>query len=88
MLGLVASLVADLVQDDEDGPTDRGRPGGDKLWSYCWLLAESEDPPLTTLGRIVAATYPGHCLQTSFQSMVDALSPTDWGSEANAMGGQ
>lgn len=87
ILGQVASVFADVVQEDQDGPIDsQGRPGGDKLWPYCDTLRKSTDTPLTTLGRLVEFTKPGLCLETSFQKLVEALSPTAWTEHVNSGG--
>ena len=87
-LGLVAGAIADLVQDDVDGPKDGDLPGGDLLLPYCYILQASADvdKPVNTLGLLMRETFYGICLETSFQALVNKLAATDWSSEANQQG--
>ncbi|KAE8742815.1 hypothetical protein FOCC_FOCC011553 [Frankliniella occidentalis] len=86
VLGLVAGVLADQVQDDQDGPLANGRPGNDKLWPYCFALSSASDAPLVELARLVLFSVDGQCLDASFQGLVSALSTSDWVSEANTRG--
>ncbi|KAK3923008.1 Putative serine protease K12H4.7 [Frankliniella fusca] len=86
VLGLVAGVLADQVQDDRDGPLANGRPGNDKLWPYCYALSNAPDSLLVELARLINFSVDGHCLEASYQGLVDSLSSSDWGSEANLRG--
>ncbi|XP_034238396.1 putative serine protease K12H4.7 [Thrips palmi] len=88
ILGLVASVFADLVQEDVDGPQepDYPLPGGDLLRPYCVTMFNPSDPPLRMLGLLVSYTHPGVCLDTSYSGLVKALSPSGWSDTANRGG--
>lgn len=88
VLGLVASVFADAVQEDVDGPNDDERPGGDVLYPLCYVLSQQSagTSPLATLGMIVGAVLPGVCLETSAQKLVADLADPSWASDASRQG--